>query len=237
MTIISTRNSFGWTSNIPNQITVAFLDFLSEEGAASSTALDIGCGFGVATIPALKTGATVIANDLDAGHLAAVQAEAEAFGLSERLTISPGRFPDDLGYADLTAIHSSNVLHFLKGEEIERGAREMYSWLRTGGKVFIQVGTIYAGHIKALVPVFDSNVRRGLKWPGEVENANEFVLEQFRTAIPDRMNFLTAEPLVEAFGDAGFEIEQAWYYTRTGLEPPLTNDGREHFGLVARKPK
>jgi hypothetical protein len=26
----------------------------------------------------------------------------------------------------------------------------MYEWLRPGGKVFLQVGTVYAGHIKRL---------------------------------------------------------------------------------------
>ena len=235
MEIIDTKNAYGWTTTIPNQITVALLDFISEAGPGA-TVLDIGCGFGVATLPALAAGVRVIANDLDAAHLESVKDQAVKRGFGDRLATVAGSFPDDLHFENLTAIHSSNVLHFLDGEEIERGAVRMSEWLRPGGKVFIQVGTIYAGHIRALLPVFEAREQRGVKWAGEVANARDYVHPQFRTAIPDRMNFLTGPPLVAAYEQAGFDIEQAWYYTRTGLEPPLTNDGREHFGLIASKP-
>lgn len=235
MEIVDTHNGYGWTTTIPNQITVAFLEFIASNSDPVPAVLDIGCGFGVATLPALAAGARVIANDLDAGHLRSVRDQGVKDGFGEWLTTKAGRYPNDLNFEDLVAIHSSNVLHFLDGEEIERGAAAMFEWLRPGGKVFLQVGTIYAGHIKRLVPVFEDNERRGVKWPGEVANARDYVLEDFRAVIPDRMNFLTGPPLVDAYEKAGFQIEKAWYYTRTGLEAPLTNDGREHFGLIACK--
>jgi SAM-dependent methyltransferase len=235
MGIVDTKNGFGWTTTVPNQITLAFLEFIASQDVPSPVVLDIGCAFGVATLPALAAGATVVAMDLDPGHLKVVREQAAAQGFGGRLETVVGRYPDDLKVENLYAIHSSNVLHFLRGAEIERGAVRMFESLRPGGKTFIQVGTIFAGHIKSLVPVFDENERRGRKWPGEVDNAREYVLPEFRSLIPDQMNFLSGPPLVDVYERAGFRIDKAWYYTRNGLEPPLTNDGREHFGLIACK--
>ncbi len=233
MEIIETHNGFGWTTTVPNQITMEFLHYISQ--IAHPAVLDISCGFGVATIPALETCANVIALDLCQSHLDAVREQAVQNGIGDRLIKVQGRFPTGLQFEDLTAIHSSQVLHFIAGKEIEGGARQMHAWLKPGGKVFIQVGTIYAGHIKQLVPQFEANVTRGIRWPREVENAKDFVPLEFREATPHFMNYLSGPPLVEAFESAGFQIEEAWYYTRTGLGAPFVNDGREHFGLIGRK--
>jgi SAM-dependent methyltransferase len=234
MEIINTHNGYGWTTTVPNQITVAFFDLIAS--SYNPLVLDVGCGFGVATLPALALGAQVIANDLEPSHLSKVREKATEQGLDGNLTTVEGRYPDDLSFTNLAAIHSSNVLQFLKGAEIERGAAAMFDWLRPGGRAFIQVGTVFAGHVKLLVPVFEDNLRRGVKWPGETDNAHNFVMPEFWPAIPDRMNFLSGPPLVEAYENVGFEVEKSWYYTRVGLGPPLANDGRENFGLILRKP-
>lgn len=218
-----------------NQITIEFLRFISDRQTTHLVALDIGCGFGVATMPALETGANVIALDLYQSHLDAVREQAVQNGIADRLKTVQGRFPTGLQFEDLTAIHSSQVLHFITGNEIEEGARRTHAWLKSGGKVFIQVGTIYAGHIKQLVPQFEAKSLRGTRWPGEVENARDFVIQESRDATPQFMNYLSGPPLVEAFESAGFHTEKSWYYTRTGLGPPFVNDGREHFGYVGVK--
>jgi SAM-dependent methyltransferase len=198
--------------------------------------LDIGAGLGVATLPLLETGAAVIANDLEASHLQTIQVEASSRGFEGRLEIAHGRFPDDLAFSDLDAIHCSNVLHFLRGEEIEEGARRMHSWLRPGGMIFVQVGTIYAGHIRRLEPAFKERRRRGMRWAGETNCPREYVLSDFRDATPVFMNYLDGPPLVQAFEDAGFRTVKAWYYTRTGLPEVFRKDGREHFGYIGRRP-
>jgi hypothetical protein len=50
------------------------------------------------------------------------------------------------------------------------------------------------------------------------------------------MNYLDEAPLIHTFQDAGFAIEKGWYYTRNGLPERLRSDGREHYGLIAKKP-
>lgn len=230
--IVPINNGFGWTSTVPNQITCAVIDHLSNGGAASCRVLDIGVGLGVATIPLLKTGAAIIANDLEESHLRAIREAAAARNLQNRLETVLGRFPDEVSFRDLDAIHCSNVLHFLSGEEIDRGARRMHDWLKPGGAVFIQAGTIYAGHIRRLVPIFEERRRQGIRWAGETDSARGFVLAEFADATPLFMNYLDGPPLVESFEAAGFVAERAWYYTRTGLPEVFCHDGREHFGYI-----
>jgi SAM-dependent methyltransferase len=186
--IIATRNGIGWTSAIPNQITCEWLNFIRDSAEQPVRVLDIGAGFGVATIPALKHGAGVIANDIEKSHLDTIQKEASDLGYEDHLEIVLGRFPGDLAFAELDAIHCSNVLHFLRGEEIVAGAARMHSWLRSGGKVFIQVGTIYAGHVKRLLPQFEERRKNGVKWAGETDRAREFVCPELKNAIPEFFN-------------------------------------------------
>jgi SAM-dependent methyltransferase len=233
--MVQTHNGYGWTSTVPNQITVALLAWLSLLEQRHPLVLDIGAGLGVGTLPLLEAGARVIALDLEGSHLDMIRQEAERRSLAEGLTTEVGEFPGSLGYQQLDAIHCSNVLHFLPGRLIESGAARMHEWLRPGGKVFIQVGTVYAGHITRLLPIFEERRSSGIKWPGETSSPREFVAAEFRDATPVFMNYLDAMPVVEAFTAAGFVLERAWYYTRTGLPDALKSDGREHFGYIGVK--
>jgi SAM-dependent methyltransferase len=235
MGIISTNNNYGWTSSLPNQVTMEFLRFLSSS-PSRTVALDIGAAYGVATIAALRTGAEVIANDIDEIHLQSIVRQAEMEDQVSRLETIRGYFPGELNFEELRAIHCSNVLHFLTGTEIEEGARDMHSWLKPAGKIFIQVGTIYAGHIKKLLPTFEKRRRSGSRWAGETNHAKAFVMPEFVSATPTFMNYMDADPLVEAFESAGFVTEKAWYYTRDGAPDLVKNDGREFFGYIGIKP-
>lgn len=235
--IVDTHNGYGWTSTVPNQITEALLEWLGSLPQPAPLVLDIGAGLGVGTLPLLAAGANVIALDLEESHLAIIREEAMRRLTSDRLTTAVGRFPGSLQFKGIDAIHCSNVLHFLSGLEIEEGARKMREWLRPEGKVFLQVGTVYAGHIKRLLPVFEERRRRGVKWAGETDQARFYVASEFQQATPVFMNYLDEAPLVEAFESVGFNVDRGWYYTRQGLPATLKNDGREHFGLVATLPR
>jgi len=233
--IIPTRNAYGWTSDIPNQITCEMIRQLPEFDP-HPVVLDIGAGLGVATLPLLKAGARVIANDIDEFHLRGIAQRAAEIGYGAALTTVLGKFPQDLTFRGLDAVHCSNVLHFLPGDEIITGTRRIYEWLKPGGKMFIQVGTIFAGHIRKLVPEFEQRRRKGVVWAGETDRAKDLVLLKFRHLTPDFMNYLDEPPLVEAFERVGFRTKHAVYYTRHGLPEDCMNDGRENFGYIGEKP-
>jgi SAM-dependent methyltransferase len=231
--IVQTHNGYGWTSTVPNQITIALLDWLRTLRHPAPVVLDIGSGLGVGTLPLLEAGARVIALDIEESHLASIRQVAECRSVAERLITVAGRFPGSLRFDQLDAIHCSNVLHFLPGSDIVTGAARMYGWLKPGGKVFLQVGTVYAGHIKQLLPIFEHRRQAGVRWAGETFAAKVYVAAEFRDATPPFMNYLDSAPLLEAFKAAGFTIDREWYYTRHGLPENLRRDGREHFGIIA----
>lgn len=230
--IVQTHNGYGWTSTVPNQITVALLDWLKTLEQTAPLILDIGAGLGVGTLPLLEAGATVIALDLEESHLVSIRQEAERRSIAERLTTAAGKFPGTLHFEQLDAVHCSNVLHFLSGSEIETGARKLYEWLKPGGKIFLQVGTIFAGHIRRLLPEFEERRRSGLKWAGETHSARDYVAAEFRDATPKFMNYLDEAPLMQVFEASGFQVDRSWYYSRTGIPDAVRFDGREHYGMV-----
>lgn len=125
--VLPTVNKMGWGSDFPHEIDLAFAEFAA---TCEHPVLDIGAGFGAATLAALKSGATVVAIDLDFSHLQSLAASV-ASQVRNRLELLPGRFPGDLTFADqyFGAIHTSNVLHFLTLAELECGIRLMFQWL------------------------------------------------------------------------------------------------------------
>jgi SAM-dependent methyltransferase len=128
--MVHTRNHMGWSSETPHEYSQAFLDYAASPACAGLPVLDIGAAYGVATLPALAAGATVYANDLDPEHFRAIS-DATPPEHAHRLRLVPGRFPDDLSFAadSLGAVHASNVLHFLPGEDLRHGLTFLYRWL------------------------------------------------------------------------------------------------------------
>ena len=120
---------------------LAFVRFAER---SRGTLLDVGCAYGVATIPALQAGATVIGCDIAADHLDRLQ-KLTLESLCARLQATSAAFPYDLDLDDqsLDGVHTSNVLHFLDGPEVEQALRVVYRWLKPRGQVFVLVASPY----------------------------------------------------------------------------------------------
>lgn len=221
----------GWTSNVLNELSELFVAACAE---VRRPVLDVGAAFGVASLPALAAGATVIANDSDADHLTALEA-ATPIEHRDRLTLLPARFPDELALppGGLDAIHASNIFHFLTGEELERGAAQCKRWLAPGGRLFVQAGTPYQAPFAAFVPIYEERVRERVPWPGWIEDTRAISSHRRLGQIPRSLHLLDAEVLERVFVGAGFTIERVWTYRRRDLPRSLHLDGREGVGFVA----
>jgi len=212
-----TKNAMGWTAAVPGQMSERFIAFA---GQCGRPAVDIGCAYGVAAIPA-----GAIAVDLEISHLTALPA-----GMDRVV----GRFPELAFRAgSLGAVHASNVLHFLTGEELEEGVRRMGEWLAPGGKVFIQASTPFQRPFARFVGEFERRVGAEERWPGWV--AETRLITEYRRLhqYPASIHLLDVEVLRRLF--AGWEIEYCGYYRRHGLPASLYLDGRESVGLMARR--
>ena len=212
-----TQNGMGWVAAVPGQVSEQFIAFAR---GCRRPVVDIGCAYGVVALPA-----GAIAVDLEIGHLRAIPLEVP------RLV---GRFPD-LAFrpGSLDAVHASNVLHFLTGEELVEGVRRMAEWLAPGGKVFVQASTPFQRPFAGFLPEFARRVAAGEEWPGWVAETQRITNYGRLHQYPASIHLLDERVLHRLFSD--WEIEYCGYYRRHGLPARLNRNRRESVGLSARR--
>lgn len=216
----------GWSSNQLNALSAMFVEYCA---TVSLPVLDIGAAYGIASVAALEAGANVIANDLDAAHLAELPAH-------RKLQLLPGRFPDfALPPGSLGAVHASNVLHFLTGADLTVGAAKIAEWLAEGGRLFVHAGTPFQQPFAGFVPEYLRRVKEGDTWPGYVEDTAKVSTHKRLSQIPRSIHLLDESILTRVFEAAGLTINRVWYYRRHDLPKSMFYDGREGVALVAHK--
>jgi SAM-dependent methyltransferase len=225
-----TLNRTGVTIHTLDEISEAFVSAAS--AAAPHPVVDIGAGFGVATLAALNAGATVISNDIEPEHLAALQSRTPA-EQQPRLTLMPGRFPDDvqLNAGSVSAVLLSRVLHFFDGPQVLRSIETLYRWLVSGGRAFVVCDASLFLMQPPLRAAYEAQLAAGQEWPGFVRGVHQLLPER-AGQIPDQLHYLDPDTLARAFERAGFAIERAELFVRDCGEqgPP-----RRCTGVIARK--
>ena len=230
---IPTLNCMGWTSNVLDPYSQAFVDFAPH---APGPVLDIGAAYGVATVPALRNGAVVIANDTDKRHLELLVKHCPG-RYRDRLKLVVGAVPDRVEFEDesLGAILACRVLHFLDGPTAEHTAKQMFQWLATGGKVFVVAATPYLRDLTGFALEYERRKQRGFAWPGLIEDITEYPFAR-AGGIPQQLHLMDIDVLHRIFERAGFEIERTGYISREDFPEDVRLDGRENVGLIATKP-
>jgi SAM-dependent methyltransferase len=212
-------------------------DFIRESAASNGQALEVGCAYGIATIAALEAGARVTAVDMDQRHLDVLRSRVRP-ELLPQLTLQTGTLPEikllDNHYSTLLC---SRVLHFLPGDDIDQSIRNMYRWLKPGGRLYLVADTPF-GIWRKFIPTWETNVAAGKRWPGHMEKPiNYLPYEPSSDDIgPPLMNLLVPELLRRSCEAAGFIVERASFIDRSDFGKAGRMDGRENCGLVARKP-
>lgn len=232
--LIPTLNQMGWMTQGLDVFSQAFIDFAP---TAPGAALDIGAAYGVASLAALKKGAKVIANDLDARHLEILKGQVPV-GLLPNLTLMPGAFPDgvDFPVGSIGAILVCRVLHFFDGATIERGIAKMFNWLATGGKIFVIGETPYLSNMKGFIPHYEAQLKDpSIAWPGYFNNVHEICDPAVKDKLPKQINFFDIKTLRRVFEGAGFTVERAETFARPEYPTWAQYDGRESAGLIVRK--
>jgi polyketide synthase PksL len=179
---LPTQNRTGWASNQLNEVSERFVAHCR---FVTRPVLDIGAAFGLASLAAIESGATVYANDLAPSHLAQIPP-------SEKLILLPGRFPHDLHFPEnsLDAVHASNIFHFLTGPQLARGLKSIAHWLAPGGKLFVQAATPWQKPFESFIPVFESRRAAGVEWPGWIEKTTDYSTHRKLGQIPSSIHLL-----------------------------------------------
>lgn len=230
---ILTQNSMGHMLSEPDEYNQYFIDYCAN---VKGPVLDIGCAYGVATIPALKNGAYVIANDIEYKHLEILK-KITPKKLWNNLELKHGCLPDSLEFKEnsLEGVLASRVLHFLTGEQIIASLNNIFRWLKPGHKFFFIGITPYTGNFKKFIPIFEERHRNKEIWPGYMEDSTLY-LSHRKSEMPLFLNLFDHDLLEKILLNAGFEIEKIGYIKAKNAPKDLILDGREHVGAIAVKP-
>lgn len=232
---VETKNKKGFTYTL----TSFGKAFINAAAKASKPVMDIGAAFGVATLPALLTGAKVVAVDIEAKHLLSIANSVEET-LRNQLTTRKEKFPHfDCDTHSLSAVYMSQVLPFLTGAEIETGIKKIYDWLIPGGEAFVVSFTPYIEHVRSFIPLYEERKRKGMRWAGSIDDLSRFSSHpHIFENLPNQIHHINVEDLKWAFEKAGFVIKEARYFGEEEGELPegIRMDGRERVGLIAYKP-
>jgi chorismate-pyruvate lyase/SAM-dependent methyltransferase len=233
---IATKNKNGFTYSLTS-FGQAFVDFAA---GSDAPVVDVGCAYGIATLPALLNGAKVIAVDIEQKHLQSIERSVSP-SLRENLTTVNAPFPHfDLQSSSVGAVYLSQVLPFLTADEITDGARKIYDWLIPGGQVFIVCFTPYINHVSAFIPEYEKRKVSGQAFPGYIDNLAAYCGNETMLAnLPNSIMHLDRDDLETTFTTAGFIIKELRYFGEEEGELPdgIRYQGKERVGLIAFKPQ
>lgn len=230
---IPTLNRMGYMDAVPDCINQAFIRYAQEQ---RERVLDIGCAYGLASIPLAKTQVEVVACDADKRHLTLLQ---KSLTKEERkfIVLMHKVIPDTLSFKpeSFQAILASMVLHFLTPDKILQSFQLIFQWLKPGGKFFATFSSPYQGTLTTFREIFNERKKQNCPWPGVIENLSTYVPERAKD-LPSYFYIMDIDTLRNVAEQTLFEIIDLFYYTKEKIPKDIQLDGREYLGLVCRKP-
>jgi ubiquinone/menaquinone biosynthesis C-methylase UbiE len=200
--------------------------------------MDVGAAYGVATLPALQSGAKVVAVDIDENHLNILHNKTKN-NFGDNLVLINKKFPYlEFEANTFDAVYISQVFPFLMGAEIVLAIEKIAYWLKEGGKLFLVSFTPYLDHVKSYIPEFESRRKAGEKWPGYIENLAMYSdNDDIAANLPNKIHHLDEKDISIQLFKNGFMIEKLEYFGAQSDELPqgIQYDGRERLGIIARK--
>lgn len=235
--MVATLNDTGFMFEVRDRFAD---DFIRYAGRSALPALEVGCAYGVSTIPALEAGARITAADLDQRHLDILRSKVPPH-LLQNLTLVQASLPDASFPPDhYGSILCSRVLHFLRGEDVDASVRKMASWLRPGGRLYLVADTPYGIWRKA-IPKFEAGKAAGERWPGMIIGLHDYLAGDIKPAKPIEkppfMNLMDPDLLSRACREAGLTVVDAAFIDRSDFKGLGRLDGRENAGVIAIRPE
>ncbi|MFM8453845.1 MAG: class I SAM-dependent methyltransferase [Gammaproteobacteria bacterium] len=232
---IKTLNKMGFMNQILDPFSQDFIDFSAK---ANGPVLDGGAAYGIATIEALKKGATVIANDLDSGHLywIAKNPTLKASDL-KRLYLNQSKIPDDLKLPkeSLNAILLSRVIHFFTPVELRACLEQAKGLLKPGGRLYITTMTPYHYALKGFDLTYETRKKSGDEWPGIITTMTKDYIPKNKGKIPEFLHVMDPEVLIRELSRAGFVVKKMELFGFHRNKDVTSDNGRGYIGIIAEK--
>jgi len=223
-------NKFGYMKLSTDEYTDVFIDDAIRLG---EMVLEIGCAYGFVVQKVLEAGGKITACDIGERNLEILLKQTPQEYL-KNLYVYPAKFPDELDFPEnsFSAILASRVLHFLDGKTIEAGLNKMHKWLKRDGKLcFTAVSVEHATFADKIAPMYQENVKKGLRWRGEVENQHVLAPEH-APYVPEFIHAFDVDGLNKVLPDHGFKVEKIGLFN---YPFDTTAGDTGHIGFVATK--
>ncbi|WP_298626833.1 class I SAM-dependent methyltransferase [uncultured Legionella sp.] len=228
--LVMTLNGKGPCTTFIDEYSRQFIHYAAQQQAP---VLELGTGYGFMTLEVLKTGAQVIANDLEPRHLELLSREVP-LEHKNQLILLPGEFPKDLCLPErsIAGCYVAHMLGYLNPELFRLGLGKLFLCLKSNAKLFIITSTVYKGVFRQLIAPYEQRVRDGDPWPGYFTDLKALINQR----VPDALLFFDEHVLRRELERAGFVIETIETYARLDLPKRALWDGREGLVAIARKP-
>ena len=204
---ILTFSKMGYATIGIDDITKQFVSFAKE---SKRPVLDGGAAFGAATIAALKTGATVIANDVDLIQLLYIlKLNNLTQEEKKRLYFQSGALPYNVNFPlqSLSAIHLCRFMHFFTPEMIENMFSQAYNWLEPNGKFFLTTMSPFHHSVPGFAKTYEEKQQNGADWPGIITTFTEEFGEEHKGKSPSYLHTLDTCVLSRVAEKSKFAVE------------------------------
>ncbi|CAH0539218.1 class I SAM-dependent methyltransferase [Vibrio marisflavi] len=234
----ATHNSFGFMHTL-SPMGKAFIEYSSQ--TLEKPLLDIGCAFGVTTLPCLENGAKVVACDIEQSHLDELKRRAP-LQHHENLTLQLGRFPEEMDFAEgsFSGIFISHVLPFLSEQELKDGFQKISKWLAPGGKLFLLCYSPFHKTMSDFIPTYLERIKTTKTFAGLVDNKRDYESNEIvNDDLPDRLMLFDVPTVEHLFELAGLDTELCEHIggVENGVPEIFCLDGREWVGAIGVKPQ
>jgi SAM-dependent methyltransferase len=225
----------GYMSPALDEIQQAFVDHCDYKKYGRF--LDIGCGFGIATLPVIQKKRRIVACDLDQRHLDVLMQDVPQ---EKRVFVTPraGHFPETIVFPENTfeGINLSMVIHFLSPQSINMAFKNLFVCLKKGGLLFITTSSPYQGVLSSFISTYESKKTQYRdEWPGYIENIADYVPHR-APLLPKRNIVFCPHELSRLAAKFGFHVVDSISFSRESIPDDLRLDGREYSGLICEKP-
>lgn len=231
--LIPTDNAMGIMTEELSPAAEAFIELATR---ATRPLLEVGAAYGNATLPALRAGGTLIANDLSASQLDVLAAAASGED-RKRLVLMPARFPDEVrfGEGSLSGVLAAQVLHFFDGPTVELAFKSVFRWLEPGGAFYVVVMTPSLSFYRQLRPEYEKRAQHGERWPGMFD-PHSVATPDWNERLPPMVHLFEKDVLRRCAEEAGLSVETLEYFCFRRFPAKHRTDGHEYLTLTARKP-
>jgi len=233
-TYVPTLNQMGYMSPALDEIQMAFVEHC--ENNPHGNFLDIGCGFGVATLPVVNRGCRIVACDLEQQHLDVLKKSISRKRLP-LVTFIKGHFPNEVTFPEnhFDGINLSMVIHFLSAPLIEKALRNIFIYLKEGGRLFITTSSPYQKVLSPFLPIYEKK-RLAEEWPGYIRDIGDYVPHRAHLLPRENIVFCKDE-LSRLVSKFNFRVKDSLFFSREAIPQDLALDGREYSGVICEKPK